>query len=1078
MFRKTLFVWIGLCICTLLAANPISGEEALKKASDFIKQKSVTRNSKMKMVYSAPGLTKASKDASYYVFNVENDRGFVIVSGDDRTVPILGYTDSGSYDPQNLPENMRAWMQGYADAIRKLDKQDIKPLNTPEKAISPVKYPIAPFVRTRWDQMEPYNRYCPELSNGGRAASGCVATAMAQVMKFYNWPQRPTGIIPGYTTGALQIKMNELPVADFDWKSMQNYYFGGETEAQKNAVAQLMLYCGVSLTMDYNESSGASTSEMGKLLINYFDYDASTRVASREDYTLQDWQELIYNELLEKRPVVCYGQSFGGGHAFVCDGYESDGFYHINWGWSGYSDGYFQLSILNPGNNSSAGASSSSDGFSYYQGAIVGIRPNQGTVYEDTPLMKAGRPKLDGDGIILRPSQDDAFEISFEQNIYNGANETYRYRMGLGVLEDNGHIIELYTPQVFEELGPNWGYFPRIWSFEMNFPDGGVYRVAPIYMEENEKVWKVAEGLDNSVLLTVKGNELTLSVSNYDLSVSGVANFGTGQAGDKQQLQATISNNGASEFYGGLFLWASQTNDKGTEAVNRIGVTVLKGETRDVLFEFTPETAGTYNLWFTTDPEGTETIGTGTVTIAAAGSDFKLSVTSTVTNAAQQSGNEYTVYGKTVRLQTVVKCEQSAFSSTVTAVLWKGGSQNAGQINLDKVIKAGEEATIDFVFENLDQNNWYNMTIYYTKGDSYVQFGSLGKVTTLPGFATWSADGTETFVKAEETLTVPAAAAAVELTGTNVTSVTPADNPNCLYFIAEGTDIPAGLEDKNVVKGDQAEKIVLTDNYDFYTPADFIATQISYNRIPTLTTNGTGGWETIVLPFKADKVMNQTDNKELKWFTSNQDNSGQFWLKEFSGTGEGDVVFFDHVQEIQANRPYIIAVPGDKWGPNWILSGKSITFSAENAEIYSGTKAMSEGKTYKFVGKTQSSTLAEAFTLNGEGTLFTKESPAIAPFRAYFAALPGYTQTSRQLSIGSGNGGGTTEIPFAKNTLSGMKLYKEGNSLIIEVAEAQTIHIYSAEGIKVRTVEAVQGRNTINGLAKGVYLIKGQKVIL
>ena len=338
------------------------------------------------------------KGLGFYVFNMTEKGGFVIVSNESRSRPIIGFSETGKFDADNMPDNMRAWLQGYADEIAWLKKQPTVETGTIAKKLrtrsgSHATNPIEPLVKTHWDQRAPYNNLCPEYTSGKRAVTGCVATAMAQVMKFHNYPSASKNIIPGYTTDSYQIELSDLPVTTFDWEHMNEPYTGNEeeTDVAAKAVAKLMQYCGYSVEMDYGPSSGASSAKIATALKDYFDYNSTTTtLVTRSFYTNDKWADLIYHELSNGRPVVYGGQSSGGGHEFVCDGYKyEDGtdYFHINWGWGGHNDEYYLLSVLNPYGEQGAGGSSSDDGFHYGQDAVIGVQKSteNGAIADITP---------------------------------------------------------------------------------------------------------------------------------------------------------------------------------------------------------------------------------------------------------------------------------------------------------------------------------------------------------------------------------------------------------------------------------------------------------------------------------------------------------------------------------------------------------------------------------------------------------------------------------------------------------------------------------------------------------------------
>lgn len=381
--RRALFLLSFLTMVLAVWAGDVSPEQALKQAQNFV-QNQVTAG--RRAPGATPQLALKGTVSGLYVFNVADDEGFVIVSNDDVAIPILGYSDSGSIDPNNMPANMRAWLQGYADEIAWAKKVGIKKSASPStsrRAGSHSTATITTLLSTRWDQRAPYYNNCP-VAAGYRCLTGCVATAMAQVMNKHQWPAGTTQIIPNYTWKKYTKYKNdgktygpgELGTTTFEWANMQNPYSGEYTEAQATAVATLMRYCGQSVEMDYwFNASSASVSKVASALKTYFNYSSTTQFLSRSSYSYADWTDIIYYELSRGRPVIYGGQSTDNGHCFVCDGYMYDGgdLFHINWGWSGTSDGYFVLSVLDPKNQGSGGSATNA-AYNSGQEAVVGIQ--------------------------------------------------------------------------------------------------------------------------------------------------------------------------------------------------------------------------------------------------------------------------------------------------------------------------------------------------------------------------------------------------------------------------------------------------------------------------------------------------------------------------------------------------------------------------------------------------------------------------------------------------------------------------------------------------------------------------------
>ena len=346
---KKITALLILMMTTVLAqAGNVTPEEAKAKAQTFMQTRlGAGKHHAMKMVTSGQPLraaaagknaegavsaegTTSDNDAAavaYYVFNAGDGEGFVVVSGDDRTPAILGYADQGAFDLSNVPENMQAWLDDYA---RQIDYLDAHPQMAIAKAPASEHAAIRPMLTSTWNQGAPYNNLCPKDGNN-RSVTGCVATAMAQVLYYHRYPARTTKTIPGYTTQKKGIKVAAIGMTTIDWANMLDSYSGGETTTQEQAVARLMQLCGASVEMDYSsEASSASSWAASEALKNYFDYDRATTDLDRSNYLAAEWDELIYRELAEDRPVYYSGQSTGGGHAFVVDGYDKDGLYHVN----------------------------------------------------------------------------------------------------------------------------------------------------------------------------------------------------------------------------------------------------------------------------------------------------------------------------------------------------------------------------------------------------------------------------------------------------------------------------------------------------------------------------------------------------------------------------------------------------------------------------------------------------------------------------------------------------------------------------------------------------------------------------
>ncbi|MBR5725799.1 MAG: leucine-rich repeat protein [Muribaculaceae bacterium] len=316
---------------------------------------------------------KSSHDPAcvdFYVFN-SGEEAYVIVSGDDRTEGILGY-GHGSLDMDNLPCNVRWWLDQYKEQMEWLYSHPEARVGSNTRRSPADGITIEPLLTCQWSQSAPYNDQCPEDENG-RCVTGCVATAMAQVMYFWKYPETLPAL-PGYSFNyfnMVHVEVPSLPGTVLDWDNMLDNYSTGYSAEQGAAVAALMRYCGQACFMEYS-SEGSGSSDLNQLMaFKQFGYNPNARVLCRDDYEDDQWHSLVISELQAGHPVPYDGRGDSGGHAFVVDGCH-DGKFHVNWGWGGAYDGYFELEALK----------GSGFDFRFGQSIKYGICPDNGNVSE------------------------------------------------------------------------------------------------------------------------------------------------------------------------------------------------------------------------------------------------------------------------------------------------------------------------------------------------------------------------------------------------------------------------------------------------------------------------------------------------------------------------------------------------------------------------------------------------------------------------------------------------------------------------------------------------------------------------
>lgn len=359
-----------------LQAAPVTANEAKRQAAVFLAQQSNTgrpitsRVASLQRTLTLAYTSKSdSKEAYYYVFNKSGDAGYIIISGEDRMPAVLGYSDTGAFNYNDLPDNMRAFLGEYAREAEYLRTHPTVENNTTTDIYATAVEPLLKDIT--WNQTKPYNNCCPN-----DYPTGCVATAMGQVMYYYRYPEHGVGSNT-YQWNGQQLTAN-FGTTTYQWSNMQDKLTANSSSAAQDAVATLLYHVGVSVNMNYGPASeggsGASPSYIAPALINHFGYDKGCHLRSREYFTKTEWEATVRNELDNGRPILYGGFTMSAsGHSFVCDGYNQQGYYHINWGWDGLNNGYFLLSALDP-ETKGTGGGEEGQGFNYNQTMVIGIQ--------------------------------------------------------------------------------------------------------------------------------------------------------------------------------------------------------------------------------------------------------------------------------------------------------------------------------------------------------------------------------------------------------------------------------------------------------------------------------------------------------------------------------------------------------------------------------------------------------------------------------------------------------------------------------------------------------------------------------
>ncbi|MBQ7443937.1 MAG: C10 family peptidase [Bacteroidaceae bacterium] len=781
-------------------------------------------------------------------------------------------------------------------------------------------------------------------------------------------------------------------------------------------MATLMQHCGTALQMDYNRSGAGGSSaynvSVAEALRLYFGYDSDVCYVQRHHYSYLEWVGMIYAELAAQRPVILGGQSAGGGHSFVCDGFDADDFFHINWGWGGQSDGYFRLTALNP-YEQGIGGSSTLDGFSYGQDAVVGIQRAQDETDTRERLyveaLQFGASDTERQKTFTRASSDEPFTaMKFYYTLWHYRFEPATFDYALQLTDAGGEVLETLVlgtdiemsgfnasrKETTKELTMGAGLSDGTYTLKMvcRLADSDGDYVDCYYADRFQMTAVISE---NTLVLTAAMLSSTMP------TLRGITVEGDLLQGHEQEVYVLLTA-GATDFHDNVFLVVN------SKLVMGKVVEITAGETATVRFVFTPTTEGS-NILRIAARSKTKYIGKEQeVTITATDDTDKIDMSfNAVIDNQQQDG---TLYDNALRLTVTATnpSEENSYAGVMNCSLRKWGQADDAWTFTSELqsrplaVEKHGSTTVGFAFDGLERGARYSARITYrrTNGTAsiadavhvgYDAESGCGTLLTSAGYSLGAADGTVDVCPPAAEIAAGDAAyvdlrAMDDLTGV---SFTVGSNPNCLYLLSDDAAVPKALQGCNTLCGSAADGIALADGHDFFTPIAFTASRISYTRTFERAAAGTSGWNTLCLPFTAATVTvadGTSGGKSVDWFRSSDDSGKHFWLKALVDDGEG-YVCFDHAGTFTANTPYIIAVPGDTWGDAWQMTGREVTFAATDAavEATSAVEAVISGDSYKFCGTTVGRTLANAYALDNDGsTFFLQTAATVEPFRAWF----------------------------------------------------------------------------------------------
>lgn len=495
---------VALMLPTMLKAEPVDKVQARQKALMFVGDRPHADTRGAAGVVKTDYLNLAVSNDAYHVFNCGKDEGFVIISGDDSMPDVLGYSDFGHFDTTDMPPALQNWLKWQAEEVKYAQEHHLpkyQPAKTRASGSS-----VGPLMTTKWKQGAPFNDGYPKV-NGSTCITGCVATAMAQIMYYHKWPQGMTAEIPGYWSAKSDLDMPALPPTTFDWNNMLPVYNGSESAVQRAAVSKLMRYCSTAVRADLGITETTAYCPLIQYK-KYFGYGNGIKEKYKNNYSTDGWKEIIYRELDEHRPIMCQGGVGENGHAYVVDGYDANGRLSVNWGWGGLYDGFYYMYSMIP------------DGTDYSVYTItIGISPNE-IKYEygdeDVVLTTTRMKQTNPNKFYIYSDQCNlTLDILYESQLKG----TYDIDENFAVYRNGQFLTYFYSEEkqnTFKQMEPYEEYNKTtlyIKDYIMQLlKDHGVYKLVPVSRQHGTEVWKENIGSDTKYLTLINPDGKSIKV--------------------------------------------------------------------------------------------------------------------------------------------------------------------------------------------------------------------------------------------------------------------------------------------------------------------------------------------------------------------------------------------------------------------------------------------------------------------------------------------------------------------------------------------------------------------------------------
>ena len=565
MLRTRIGVLVSLlCFLALTAgARPIDVKKAQEIAENFFKNAPQTRGQShtVQLKLLQPAQTRSTGEAAYYLFTPETERGFVIVSGDDELPQVVGYSYDSPVSENTLPPALAAWLKAFSQHVG--DVRNGKATATATRAEGGKKV-VEPMVTTKWNQDKPFNDLI--MNN---YVTGCVATSIAQIMNYHEWPDQGVGVLEWPEGYYEPLDRVDLSTYTYDWENMLDEYRtvwdnntgglvpDGYTDEQAKAVATLMRDCGYAVNMDYSaEGSGAVTARLVDALTTYFKYSPGMKFHPRSIYSQEKWTEMIRTELEAGRPVNYSGTSTGDGvgHSFVCDGIDANDLLHINWGWAGAYDGFFDMNVMAP---EGAGIGGGQGGYILNQGIITGIRP---ITPEEEGQQPIDRLTMTGLSIQLLEFEGPTYQLKINiAEIANHSTKTIAVIPGIAwhATEQSKERLQKFTNAGDMKVGQYWdhpSFLHSIAAIDFNGP--GDYPFSFVNFTDNSATayepYDTGEGIYGGILTIDQDGKFSLKLLPQEAApavtlVSAVPE-GTVYENTNFTLNVTLRNEGKTSF--------------------------------------------------------------------------------------------------------------------------------------------------------------------------------------------------------------------------------------------------------------------------------------------------------------------------------------------------------------------------------------------------------------------------------------------------------------------------------------------------------------------------------------------------